>query len=122
MTYTKTTMRVKRFLLSLLAILANASIYAHDIAIANTDGVTIYYRYINNNTELAVTYQGTSYSTYPDEYSGNVVIPESVSYNGNTFSVTSIVNYAFRDCTGITSVSIPNSVTTIGNYAFAECI
>ena len=114
-------MKAKRFLLSLLAILANISIYAHDIAVANEDGVTIYYRYVNNNTELAVTYQGTSYATYSDEYSGNVVIPESVSYNGKTFSVTSIVNYAFRDCSSLTSIIIPESVISIGGYAFYGC-
>ena len=36
-------------------------------------------------------------------------------------SVTSIGNYAFADCSGLTSVTIPNSVTSIGNYAFADC-
>ena len=36
-------------------------------------------------------------------------------------SVTSIGDYAFRNCTGLTSVTIPNSVTTIGSYAFKDC-
>lgn len=114
-------MRAKRFLLSLLAILANISIYAHDIAVANADGVTIYYKYINNRTELAVTCRGTSYSLYANEYSGNVIIPESVSYNGNTYSVTSIQNGAFEQCTSLTSVNIPESVTIIGESAFENC-
>ena len=35
--------------------------------------------------------------------------------------VTSIGNWAFRDCTGLTSVTIPASVTTIGNHAFEGC-
>ena len=42
----------------------------------------------------------------------NTVIPNSV---------TSIGNYAFRECSGLTSISIPNSVTSIGNYAFYYC-
>ena len=42
----------------------------------------------------------------------NSTIPEGV---------TSIGNYAFYSCTGLTSITIPNSVTSIGNYAFYDC-
>ena len=94
---------------------------AHNIAVANSDGVTIYYNWINNSSELSVTYRGSSYSDYSNEYTGNVVIPESVTYNGNSYPVTSIGNSAFRSCSGLTSVTIPNSVTSIGNYAFQSC-
>ena len=55
------------------------------------------------------------------KYSGNVVIPKSVTYNGNTYSVTSIENYAFEGCSGLTGITIPNSVTSIGNWAFNGC-
>ena len=55
--------------------------YAHDIEVANSDGVTIYYNWINNNTELEVT----SCSDYLYKYSGDVVIPESVEYGGNKY-------------------------------------
>ena len=37
-------------------------------------------------------------------------------------SVTTIGECTFEDCRALTSVTIPNSVTTIGNYAFADCI
>ena len=57
----------------------------------------------------------------PDQYSGNVVIPESVVYEGKKYSVTSVGQKAFYDCSDLTSVTIPNSVTSIGNYAFYEC-
>ena len=76
--------------------------YAHDIAVANADGVTIYYDYTNNKTKLKVTYQGSSFSS--EAYAGKVVIPESVTYEGNAYPVTSIGLYAFRDCSSLTTL------------------
>ena len=54
-------------------------------------------------------------------YSGDIVIPVSVTYNNATYSVTSIGDEAFWNCSGLTSVTIPNSVTYIGDEAFLEC-
>ena len=54
-------------------------------------------------------------------YSGDVVIPESVTYNEIVYSVTSIGTSAFQSCSGLTSVEIPNSVTSIGYSAFSGC-
>ena len=92
---------------------------AHDIEVKNADDVTIYYNYINEGTELEVTFRGESYDVYY-EYSGNVVIPEEVNYMNRIRKVTSIGESAFWHCS-ITSVTIPNSVTSIGRYAFEWC-
>ena len=54
-------------------------------------------------------------------YSGKIVIPEKVTFGGKEYSVTSIGKEAFYNCSGLTSVTIPNSVTSIGNYAFEGC-
>ena len=56
-----------------------------------------------------------------NKYSSAVSIPETVSYNGKTYTVTSIGDRAFWDCTGLTSVNIPDSVTSIGDDAFWSC-
>ena len=99
-------MRKQSFITILLTVLMSivgVQAFAHDIEVANSDGVTIYYVWINNNTELAVSYRG-SY--------------EAVVYEGNTYSVTSIGASAFYNCSGLTSVTIPNSVISIGAYAF----
>ncbi len=94
---------------------------AHNIEVKNSDGVTIYYNYINNGTELEVTFRGSSYNDYSNEYQGNVAIPEKVTFMNRTLKVTSIGDDAFMPCEGLTSVTIPNSVTSIGWCAFTGC-
>ena len=94
---------------------------SHDIEVKNADGITIYYNFTNNG-ELTVTYKGGDRNSFDNEYVGDVVIPESVIYNNETYSVTVIVNSAFEGCSRLTSVKIPNSVTSIGERAFFGCI
>ena len=53
--------------------------------------------------------------------SGDVVIPEEVTFMGTTYQITRIGDDAFYSCVGMLSVEIPNTVTTIGNNAFGEC-
>ena len=78
------------------------------------DGV----RYSVNDDNTTVTVAG-----YPsgNEPTGNLTIPESVTYGGISYPVTSIGGKAFYECSGLTSVTIPNSVTSIGDEAFRGC-
>lgn len=55
------------------------------------------------------------------KYSGDVIIPEKVTYNGVSYTVTTIFPNAFNNCSDLTSVTIPNSVTYIGDEAFLGC-
>jgi hypothetical protein len=75
----------------------------------------IYYKITGTNT-VEVTRKVTLSSI--QSYSGNISIPATVTYNGTTYSVTAIGENAFYNCTGVTSVSIPNTITTIKRWAF----
>ena len=104
---------MKQTLLSIILILL-------PLMASETDGVEIdgiYYNlYISDGNKTAsVTYNRSV------NYSGDIVIPESVEYNGSTFSITSIGYNAFASCSGLTSVTIGNSVNYIGDYAFYGC-
>ena len=79
----------------------------------------VFYNVISTS-EVEVTYKGSSYNEFYNEYNGSVVIPSLVEYGGFTYSVTSIGDNAFSSC-DLTSIEIPNSVTTIGDYAFVYC-
>lgn len=74
----------------------------------------IYYNIITKGNVAEVTCN-------PNKYIGSVVIPESISYDGTSYPIASIGSEAFYGCTGLISVSIPNSVTNIGSAAFAHC-
>ena len=102
------------FILSLFA--SVEIILASDISV---DG--IYYNFNNTNLTATVTYRGSSYGAYSNEYSGNVAIPETVTYSGKTYRITSIESRAFYECSGLTSVTIPEGVTSIGTHAFYKC-
>ena len=86
----------------------------------------IYYNFSGN--EATVTYQSWGAHPVPgngnaghSDYAGRIIIPETVSYNGIEYSVTSIGRDAFFGSAGLTGVSIPNSVKTIGERAFCYC-
>ena len=127
---------MKKKLLTMLAaiLLASTNAFAEAVEI---DG--IWYNLITKAKAAEVTHKDGVY------YTGVVNIPDNITYNEVDYSVTSIGDWAFyqcssltsvtipssvksigdwafRDCSSLTSVTIPNSVTSIGNYAFSGCI
>ena len=108
--------KFKSLVLAAIGLLCSISVSAEEFEV---DG--IYYNITSESDKtVEVTYRGNHRYSYSNEYSGAVTIPESVTYSGSTYSVTSIGEEAFYEC-GLTSVEIPNSVTSIGNSAFYEC-
>ena len=97
-----------------LSLVATTTLWAYDFQSGD-----LYYN-ITSVTTVEVTYQQ---HWSPSNYSGltSVTIPETVTYNGTTYSVTSIGDAAFQNCSSLTSITIPNSVTSIGNWAFCDC-
>ena len=94
----------------ILALTATANLWAYDFEVNG-----IYYNVLVDKTNEVEVTSGSS------EYSGSVIIPETVTYDGTTYSVTSIGSEAFYGCSSLTSVTLGNSVMSIGDYAFKHC-
>lgn len=67
------------------------------------------------------SYNGTPWQSFV-EPTGNITLPETVTYNGITYTVTEIGDYTFNKCHGLTgTIEIPNTVKIIGQFTFANC-
>ena len=82
--------------------------------------------YLKNGSNAVVTYQSYPNSTYPSstyssDYTGDVVIPSTVTYNGTTYTVTKIAARAFLSCTMIITIHVGENVQYIEDGAFEGC-
>lgn len=105
----------------------NAHAQSYDFSAVAPSGQTLYYAIYDESSVLVVGQTdvelGDNYSpAYSvSQMAGNLIIPSTVSYGGNTYTVIAIWTRAFSNCTGLTSVSIPSSIRLIGPYAFYSC-
>ncbi len=104
---------IKKLGVLVTMLLAFISASAYDFEV---DG--IYYNIIDESAkEVEVTYRTTWFNTY----SGDIIIPTSVTKDNITYGVTSIGESAFKKCSKLASITLPNSVTSIGWSAFEQC-
>ena len=96
-----------------LLTVAALCVHAYDFEM---DG--IYYNILSSTDRtVEVTYKDTDYNSY----SGEVSIPDKLTYSGIEFTVTEIGKYAFYESTGLSSVKIPDSVVSINDKSFMFC-
>ena len=93
----------------ILSVFFSISASAYDVEV---DG--IYYLIPKKN--VAIVTKGNR------KYSGDITIPSSIKVNESEYTVREIEESAFSDCSGLTSVTIPNSVTSIKDNTFFFCI
>ena len=96
----------------LLCVFFAVSASAYDVEV---DG--LYYNLNKTEKTAEVTYGESGEAPC----SGSFEIPSSILINEEEYIVTSIGDYAFQYCSGLTSITIPNSVTSIGEWAFQDC-
>lgn len=107
---------VSRTFLATLLVLCSTVATAHDFEVGG-----IFYNITDATAKtVEVTYKGSYGNEYLDEYSGIVSIPASVTYDGTTYSVTSIGSDAFYACEDLQTALLPNSIVSIKNGAFAH--
>lgn len=113
-------MKQINYIRQIIAMLALAALPGSVMAHMFVDN-GIYYSLNGDGSTVRVTFSGATYNEKSDEYEGKITIPSEVTYDGQKYSVTEIGASAFRDCSKVTSVSIPETVVRIGPNAFMNC-
>lgn len=117
------------YLLALLSVCQFA--YGYDFSKTIPSGQTLYFNILTDPAQGVINGVGTVEVVHPlNDYPyynnsqkpvGNIVIPSQVIAYGNTYNVVQIAQSAFRNCSGITTVTFPTTVHTIWGSAFSHC-
>ncbi len=78
----------------------------------------IYYYKLSDGSVAVID---SAYQHATSTYTGDLVIPASVEYEGTPYTVSSIFEYAFYRCSGLISITLPETITNLGSYAFGYC-
>ncbi len=97
---------MRNFLLTMCLCLCGIVANAQEV---NVDGV----QYFLFENEAEVISGG--------DYRGDITIPATITYEGETYEVVQIRNIAFLNCTELTSITLPSSINAVGAWAFEGC-
>lgn len=120
-------MKQKLFLLVFLTTAFIASAQNYDFSAVAPSGQTLYYKIVNGHAEVArPTANGGDVTQGVAGLTGDIIIPETVVHNGQTYTVTGFYTHhdyfgAFSYCDNLRSVTMPNTITSIGSYTFSDC-
>ena len=115
-------MKQKVLILAILIMAITPGVFAYDFSAVAPSGQTLYYNIVDGNAR--VTFPGTDiYSTWTGftKPTGNLIIPNNVYYGGHIYTVTSVNSNTFKNCSDITSVTIPSTITSIAYNSFSGC-
>ncbi|MDE6243459.1 MAG: leucine-rich repeat domain-containing protein, partial [Muribaculaceae bacterium] len=107
---------MKKLLLTLLGILSVLPILAQDFTFISENGVILTFSITNATAKTcAVKAPATTDVT-------TITLPSKAAYNGVSYTVTSIGDYAFQNCDKLTNIEIPGTISSIGRNAFDGCL
>ena len=108
---------MKRLFIFFISCVNILTLWAHDFEV---DG--IYYNITSSEDRtVEVTYKGTSYQNWGNEYTGNIIIPSYVINEGIKYLVKNIGAWAFGECQYVEAVQLPDGIVNIGEAAFYRC-
>ena len=102
---------MKKLILLLTVLFGAANMYGFEV-----NGI-LYNITSETNRTVEVTHKD-----FKGNYQGEIIIPESIKYNGKTYTVTAIGDNAFYNCYNMTSITIPKTIVSVGKHAFYDCI
>ena len=111
---------MKKLCLLITVLVAATVARTADFSAVAPSGQTLYFNITSSSTVTLVAPGGSNWSGYASP-AGRLQIPTTVEHDGTTYSVTAIANDALRQCSDLTSVTVPGSVKTIGYTAFFRC-
>ena len=107
---------MKRYIFTLTAYILCLSASAYDFSVDD-----IFYNILASGNAVEVTHDYNSENSTTGSYKSKVTVPETVTYEGTTYNVTTIGENAFAESARLTEVVLPESITTIERKAFYDC-
>lgn len=109
--------------LNIMCFVGLTEVRAYDFTAACPSGQTLFFEIKSNNTvSICCPNPANGWEGFTDRPTGPITLPSTITYNGITYTVTSIGEKAFLNCVGLTGdLVIPNTVTSIKAQAFEGC-